>query len=78
MTTTALKDCPTCRHRKAAVSGNERAVQALARRLCNAQNSDLAPHFQRGIQTQLTKAKTALVQSKAMLEDHLYGEDCSS
>jgi argininosuccinate lyase len=77
MTTTAIKDCPTCRHRKSAVSGNERAVQTLARKLTNAQNSDLAPHLQRGIFTQLEKAKATLATSKQMLDEHQYGE-CGS
>lgn len=73
-TTTAIKDCTVCRNRKSAVSGNERAVYTLARKLANAQSADLAPHFQRGIYTQLTKAKATLALSKTMLDEHRYGE----
>ena len=74
MTTTTVKDCPTCQHRKAGVYANERAVGALARQLVNAQNADVAPHRVRGINTQLEKAKATLKMSKQLLEEHQYGE----
>lgn len=77
MNTATVADCATCRHRKSAVYSNERAVSSLARRLTNAQNRGIAPHQQRGLFTQLTKAKDALANSRQNLEDHQYG-DCGS
>jgi len=74
MTTTTVQDCTICHRRKSSVFDAEQRTRTMVHRLEGAIRSDLAPHLQRGLQTQLLKAQAKIALTKKALEDHQYGE----